>query len=113
MPWEDIEVLNQQAIGYKPISISWSDYWGGLVKSNNGFEGVVLLDGSAGLNHWWYSLGVINPGQYNPFYPGPCSSLVYRSTLWIRVSSPSVLVIGSSLQKKLLVLTIPYILTII
>ena len=92
IPWYNTEVNGSTAEGYTPINITWNTHhWGGLVKSNNYFSCLTLMDGSAGTNYWWYALGVVNSSQYYPKYPGPNGILVNKSALWIRIDDLSVL----------------------
>ena len=87
LPWSIPEEIGKIATGYIPINISWSGFgFGGLVKSNNNNNGgITLLDGSAGTNYWFYAIGCVNPDVYQPYYPGPSTTVGY-SKLWIKNS---------------------------
>jgi len=112
LPWEDTEVIGKQAIGYTPINISWTNnFWGGLVKSNNHYTQVynslTLLDGSAGNDYWYYSIGCVRPStNWSPDIPGP-SSRVKKAKLWLRLDNKYLLNLQSlppSFSKKYCIL---------
>jgi len=96
LPWNDNEVLGNKAQGYQGISISWNkNSWGGLVLSNNYFQPQnnmsTLLDGSAGTNDWWFSIGCVNPTIFfYPMYPGP-GVTINTTYLWLRIDNLNVL----------------------
>jgi len=89
LPYDDIEILGNKAIGYEPVSISWSERkWGGLVRSN--YPDRTTIDGSAGHSNWYYSIGTIKDEWWPKKIPGPAIDYdnpyyVERVSLWIRV----------------------------
>ena len=82
------EVLGQAAIGYSPVSLTWSDScWGGMVKSND--AQYTLLDGASkcGPEYWWYCIGALND-YLRPNFPGPSGISVPEAYLWVRIDKP-------------------------
>jgi len=85
LPYLNPEVNGQCAIGYEPVSISWnSQYWCGLVASSH--PEVTVLDGSAGFEEWYYSIGTMKDEWWPKYIPGP-GVLVNEVKLWIRIDN--------------------------
>ena len=70
------------ATGYTAIHIDWSDStWGGLAVSTT--PGSTFIDGSVGINWWWYALGAYS--AYNSAMPGPDTTHAATANLWVRI----------------------------
>lgn len=71
--------------GYQAISIQYNDnYWGGIELNLNTDSGKTLIDGSVAHDNWWYAIGAIPSWRDGTVYPGPNSTEVTHSQLWIR-----------------------------
>ena len=97
-PLLDLEVPSQQATGYNPISITWSQSsWGGLVKSMPGSG--TIIDGSAGDGMWYYAIGCTHSSWSSFNFPGPDGLAVNEVNLRIRITKKTQITIKN--QKKI------------
>lgn len=76
------------AAGYTAVSITWTgNYWGGLTRQNSNADtkSGCYLSGSTGHSNWFYAIGAYE--KWDAAMPGPNSTAVSETELWVRVDT--------------------------
>lgn len=76
------------AAGYTAVSITWTgNYWGGLTRQNSNADtkSECYLSGSTGHSNWFYAIGAYE--KWDAAMPGPNSTPVSETELWVRVDT--------------------------
>ena len=87
--WQDnTDSGSAVANGYEAISIAWNtNYWGGLGRQNFDTTSMnsCFIDGSIGHSNWFFAIGAKE--AWGGGVPGPNSSAVEETELWVRIDN--------------------------
>ncbi len=73
--------------GYEAIDVQYTDYsWGGL--ELNGYNTSSFIDGSVGINWWFYAIGSTAGWSSPPGIPACSMTPAQRVSLWVRPDDP-------------------------